>query len=334
MIEFVFTIDYEIYGNGVGALQELVLEPTERLRNIFRKWHSRFVAFVEVAELELIEANGTDSAIDQVKHQIQNLYKEGFELGLHVHPQWHNGRYENGRWVLDYAEYNLCTLPRERIVQIVDRSIAYFRNVLSRPDFTPISFRAGNWLFQPAQTAVSVLAARGIKIDSSVFKGGLQYQYRLDYRRALKNGYYWKFTDDTNAPDQQGLLLEIPIHTEMIPAWKMLTAKRIGLQRKGASGPQTGKKMLYRLLDFLRLRHPLKLDFCRMTLDELISMVDRAIKEDQQNPLAYRPLVAIGHTKDLVDFETVESFLSYLGQKRIAVSTFEEISPKCVDTTI
>ena len=87
-------------------------------------------------------------------------------------------------------------------------------------------------------------------------------------------------------------------------------------------------------MDFLRLRQPLKLDFCRMTLDELTSMVDRAIKVDQQNPLSYMPLVAIGHTKDLVDFDTVESFLSYLGQKGIAVSTFEEVYPKCVDANI
>ena len=35
--------------------------------------------------------------------------------------------------------------------------------------------------------------------------------------------------------------------------------------------------------------------------------------------------------KDLVDFETVESFLSYLEQKRIAVSTFEEVYDKCVN---
>lgn len=329
MIECIFTIDYEIYGNGKGSLRELVYEPAERLMATFRKWKASFVTFVEVAELEMLKAKGTDKAIDLVEHQLRDFYREGFELGLHLHPQWYNARYEKGIWLLDYSEYNLCTLPRERIVQIVDRSIAHFRKVLGVADFTPLSYRAGNWLFQPTRTAAEVLVERGIKVDSSVFKGGLQHQHKLDYRRALRNGYYWRFTNDTNVPDPQGALLELPIHTQMVPTWKMLTTKRVGLQRKGSSAAQTGKKRLYRLMDFLRFRYPLKLDFCRMTIDELTRMVDTVIKEDQRNPTSFRPIVAIGHTKDLIDFETVESFLSYLEQKKIAVSTFEEVYHRC-----
>ena len=329
MIECIFTIDYEIYGNGKGSLRELVYEPAERLMATFRKWKASLVIFVEVAELEMLKAKGTDKAIDLVEHQLRDFYREGFELGLHLHPQWYNARYENGMWLLDYSEYNLCTLPRERIVQIVDRSIAYFRKVLGVADFTPLSYRAGNWLFQPTRTAAEVLVERGIKVDSSLFKGGLQHQHKLDYRRALRNGYYWRFTDDTNVPDPQGALLELPIHTQMVPTWKMLTTKRVGLQRKGFSAAQTGKKRLYCLMDFLRFRYPLKLDFCRMTINELTRMVDTVIKEDQRNPTSFRPIVAIGHTKELVDFETVESFLSYLGRKGIAVSTFEEVYHRC-----
>lgn len=328
MIECIFTIDYEIYGNGEGSLRELVYEPAERLMTTFRKWKARFVLFVEVAELEMIEAKGMDPAIDLVKHQLRDFYREGFELGLHLHPQWYNARYEYGRWSLDYSEYNLCTLPRERIIQIVDCSIAYFRKVLGVADFTPLSFRAGNWLFQPTRTAAEVLVERGIKVDSSVFKGGLQHQHKLDYRHAVGNGYFWKFQDDVNTPDSNGALLEIPIYTRMVPFWKMLTTKRVGLERKGSSAAQTGKKRLYRLMDFLRFRYPLKFDFCRMTIEELTRMVDTVIKEDQQNPTSFRPIVAIGHTKDLVDFRTVESFLSYLEQKKIAVSTFENVYEK------
>jgi hypothetical protein len=329
MIECIFTIDYEIYGNGEGSLRDLVYEPAGRLMRIFRKWNARFVTFVEVAELEMIGAKGTDGAIDSVKQQIRELHGNGFELGLHLHPQWYNGRYENGRWFLDYSEYNLCTLPKERIVQIVDRSIAYFRDLLGVPDFTPLSFRAGNWLFQPTQTASDVLSERGIKIDSSVFKGGLQLHQGLDYRPALKNGYYWRIQGDANTPDPEGALVEMPIYSTMVPFWKMLTTKRIGLQRKGSSTAQNGKKRLDRLLDFLRFWYPLKFDFCRMTIDELTSIVERVIREDQKNQTSYKPLVAIGHTKDLVDFETIEKILVYLGRKNIPVSTLEDVYLKC-----
>ena len=329
MIECIFTIDYEIYGNGGGSLSELVYGPAKRLTAVFRKWNARFVVFVEVAELEMIEAQGTDLTIDLIKQQIQDLHRRGFELGLHIHPQWYKARYEGGRWLLDYGEYNLCTLPLDRIVQIVDRSIAYFRDVLDLADFTPFAFRAGNWLFQPTKSAASVLAARGIKVDSSVFKGGLQHQHKLDYRRALRNGPHWRFTDNVNVPEPEGMLLELPIHTEMAPTWKLFTPKRLRLQKKASSSKQNAEGRLYRLTDFLRFSHPLKLDFCRMTIDELRRMVNRVIQEVQQDPTLFRPIVAIGHTKDLVDFDTVEKFLSYLKKKEIRISTFKDVYPKC-----
>ena len=175
-----------------------------------------------------------------------------------------------------------------------------------------------------------VLAKRGVKIDSSVFKGGLQHQYKLDYRRALRNGYFWRFSDDVNMDDSRGVLLELPIYTQMVSTWKMLTGKRVSSQRKSFSTFQSNRQRLIRLLDFLRLWYPLKLDFCCMGIEELTSMMDRVIKEDQKNPTSYKPVVAIGHTKELYDLDAVESFLSYLEQKEIAVSTFEEVYNKCV----
>lgn len=330
MIECIFTIDYEIYGNGEGSLRELVYEPAEKLAAIFRKWNARFVTFVEVAELEMIEAKGTDSAIDLVKHQIQDIYREGFEMGLHIHPWWYRARYEDGRWLPDHSEYNLCTQPKQRIIQVVERSIHYLREIVGVSDFTPLSFRAGHLLFQPTQIVANVLAERGIKVDSSVYKGGLWHQHRLNYCGATKNGFYWRFTDCTNVPDPQGILLELPIYTQMVPTWKIFSSKRIGLQQKASSAAKTGMKILTRFRDFLRFRYPLKFDFCSMTTGELIRMVDRVIQEDQENPASYRPIVAIGHTKDLIDFDTVESFLDYLREKGIAISTFESVYQRCI----
>lgn len=310
-------------------MKEQVYEPAEKLIKIFKEKDSRFVAFIEVAELEIIEAKGADSDIDKVKHQIQELYGDGFELGLHLHPQWYNARHENGKWQLDYSEYNLCTLPRERIARIVKRSMDYLRNVLAEPDFTPLSFRAGNWLFQPTKNAADVLAEQGIRIDSSVFKGGLQHNHGLDYRPASKNGYYWRFGEDVNTHDFHGRLIELPTHSVMVPIWKMITRKRVGGWRASLSSPESNGKKRSRYLDFFRFWYPLKLDFCRMTFVELKHLIDSVICEDQEKPTMFRPIVAIGHTKDLKDFETVEKFLSYLGEKEIPVSTFKDIYLRC-----
>jgi len=328
MIECIFTIDYEIYGNGNGSLRELVYEPTQRLMATFKEWDARFVTFVEAAELDKIEESRTDDSIAAVREQVRELHGQGFEIGLHLHPQWYNGRYEDGEWFLDKSEYNLCTLRRERIAQIVDRSVSYLREVLGEPGFTPLAFRAGNWLFQPTETAASVLNEKGVKIDSSVFKGGLQHGQKLDYRRALRNGYCWKFSHDVNEPDLAGSWIEIPVYAEMVPFWRMLTSKRVGLQNRGGVGGRSVRQRLNRALDFVRFKYPLKLDFCRMTLSELTSMMGRVIREDCETPHVYRPVVAIGHTKDLVDLRTVDSFLSFLRLNGVSVGTFADAYPK------
>jgi hypothetical protein len=329
MLDFIFTIDYEIYGNGQGSLKELVLDPMARLMEIFQKHNKRLVVFAEAAELEMIERFETDPALESVNKQLKQLFKDGFEIGLHLHPQWYNAKYVNGEWELDYSEYNLCILSKERIIQIIDQSINYFQRILSDTGYIPVSFRAGNWLFQPTKLIADVLSIKGIKIDSSVFKGGRQHQHQLDYRRSLKNGYFWEFNNEVNVPVPNGAMFEIPIHTQMVPFWKMLTGKRVGIQHKGASSSiKKTKRDLSRYLDFLRFRYPLKLDFCKMTLDEMISMMEKIFKNHDHNPTSYWPVVSIGHTKDLMDFETVDKFLSYLEEKGIAVTTFKEVYVK------
>jgi len=325
VIDCIFTLDYEIYGNGTGSLKDLVYEPGEWIRNIFNKWRAPMVAFVEVAEFEKIESCGTDPAIDLVKQQIKDFRRHGFEIALHLHPQWFNARYEDGRWLLDFSEYNLCTLSRTRITQIVERSLDYLQHAAGMAHFVPLSFRAGNWLFQPTETAASVLAEKGIRIDSSVFKGGLQHHYDLDYRSAMKNGFYWPFESDVNQPDSNGSWIEVPIYAEMVPFWKMPTAKRMSFGNSFGKKGHGVRQKLNRARDFMRFRYPLKLDFCRMSLEELTSMMQKIIEEDQVQPDLYRPVVSIGHTKDFVDPQTLEAFLSFLDVMGISVTTFEAV---------
>lgn len=328
MLECIFTIDYEIYGNGQGSLRELVYEPARRLKTIFDRAGARFVVFVEAAELQKIDQAGSDPAIDEVKNQILHFYKDGYEIALHLHPQWSNASFANGQWELDYSEYNLCLLRRERIQEIVGGAVDYLRGVLEDSAFKPLSFRAGNWLFQPTRQVAEVLGENGVLIDSSVFKGGRIRSHRLDYRGAAKNGPYWNFKDDVGQSDPNGQLLEIPIHTQMVPFWKLATGKRLGLQAKAPTASVRKSGRLASVFDRLRFRQPLKFDFCRMTLKELTTMLDQALRDDARSKDRLEPLVAIGHTKDLDDLATVEQFLSFLQREGVGISTFQQIYPR------
>lgn len=329
MIDCIFTIDYEIYGNGEGSLTDLVFQPTEKLIDIFSKHKKHFDIFVEVAELEMIKSKRTDTAIDLIMHQLRSLNERGYELGLHIHPGWYNAQYHTGMWHIDYNEYNLSALPKYRIHQIVDRAISYMKKIVNDDNFTPLSFRAGHLLFQPSKDLASVLYAFGVKVDSSMYKGGLWHQHHQDYRNALKNGNFWRFKDNINEPDNHGFLLELPIYTQMVPSWKMLTSKRVGLQGKGASLKTASRKLTSRIMDFMRLCYPLKFDIGQMTTDETILMMSKIIKIDKHDPDTYRPIVIIGHTKDLTDTRQLDLFLHYLQEKDISISTISQAYNKC-----
>lgn len=324
MVECIFTLDYEIYGDGSGSLNELVYEPAQKLIEIFERFDAPFVCFVEVAELERIEEFGTDAAIPAIRRQIRDLYMRGMEIALHIHPQWYNGTYENGSWHLDAREYNLCLLPAPRMSEILERAAAYLRNLVGESGFSPISFRAGNWLLQPTKILSEMLVRCGIKIDSSVFKGGLQRYRGLDYRAAPTNPYFWQFSDDVTVPDENGVLLEIPTYSTLVPSWQLATRKRRNLQRKSKRKERDLRATLCRLLDLSRFYFPLKLDFCRMTMAEVTAAIERVLADDAVSPGSYKPIVAIGHTKDLVDSDTVEAFLSYLASMKIGVVNLQD----------
>ncbi len=319
MIECIFTLDYEIYGDGTGKLRELVFEPTKALAATFRKYDVPFVNFVEVAELQAFETHDGVKATEAIRRQIYELHDSGNEIGLHLHPQWYNAKRMGESWQLDFTEYNLSILPRDRIRTIVAAAIDYLRDVVRDPGYVPASFRAGNWLLQPTETVASVLAENGIKIDSSVFKGGRQRANGLDYRRAARNPYFWKFRKDVNIPEEDGLMLEIPTYTSFVPFWNMLTSKRLGVHSRPGSMGAKRRLSLNKVLDRLRFRYPSKLDFCRMTLAEMTGTIEQVIGDDRANPDSYKPIVAIGHSKDLVDLKAVEQFISYLQEKAIPI---------------
>lgn len=328
MIECILTLDYEIYGNGRGSLHDLIFKPAHRLIKMMMDHKVRLVNFVEAVELERIQSKRSDPAIEAVIGQIREFYDYGFEIGLHMHPQWHDAHLNNSVWQLDSRSYNLCTMPQERIESLIDRSITFLRKILADPAFIPFSFRNGNWLFQPAQPLATVLAQRGIHLDSTVFKGGMQKKHNMDYRHAPDNRYFWRFSEDVLQPDPKGMLLEIPTYTKMAFLWQLIDNKRINLQKK-ASVYDSKDTKLKRLRDYMRLKYPLKLDFCRLPFEKLKFIFETVLLEDQINSTSFKPIVAIGHTKDLADLKTVEQFLCYLREKNIPISTFRDVYGHC-----
>ncbi len=321
MVELIFTLDYEIYGNGHGTLRDLVLDPTRRLADIFKEFGAPFVVFAEAVEFAKIEEAQSDPDIAGVRAQLRELRAAGHEIGLHLHPWWANARYEGGSWQFDWSERNISTLDLNRVESIVSGAIRYLCDALHDPNFIPLAFRSGLWAMQPTSVIASVLARHSVRVDSSVFKGGRIDSLGLDYRPALLNSDTWRFGDDINIPDPEGELWEIPIHTQMVPFWQMLGSKRLKLQKK-AQNSNHGTPLPRRWRDFLRFSYPRKLDFCRMTFDEMRLALEPVLKDAQLRPEERRVIVAIGHSKDFVDIEAIRLFLTFLRERSVSATTF------------
>lgn len=323
MINAIFTLDYEIFGNGQGSLKELVYEPTKNLIELFNEFNCKFVNFVEVAELIKIKENKSDPYISNIENQIQEMYNNGYEIGLHIHPQWFNAKFKNNTWDLDFNEENLCNLRIEKIDKYIKTSINYLKQILGEK-YQPVSFRAGGWMIQPTTNISPILSNNGIKIDTSVFKGGLSHYYGIDFRKSINNLYYWKFLNDVNKEDQMGKLMEIPIYTKMVFPWKMISKKRVSHLKLGSQNNNISKK-LFKILDKIRIKYPMKLDFTKMTFIEFKSMLDLILSEDKNNPQILKPIILIGHSKNPNNFPEIKKMLIYIQNKNIKVSTFEEI---------
>ena len=323
MINLIFTLDYEIYGNGSGSLEKHIYKPTVELNKIFEQYNLRYVNFIEVAELMKIREFDNDPAIDKIEKQIKEMHLKCYEIALHIHPQWFESNYKNGKWNLNYDEYNLCTLKGNKINSYLDKSLDYLRDVVNDSTYIPLSYRAGNWLIQPSQNISLALANRGIKTESSVFRGGYQHFYSLDFRNYPKNLYYWNFSSDVMQPDLKGKLIEIPIYAEMVYIWKMYSRKRKQIHVE-MNNRNNLKYRLFSKIDKIRIKYPKKFDFTKMTFYEMKDMLDGIIEIDLTTPEILKPVVLIGHTKNLFDYELIDKFLRYIRGKKIQIITFRE----------
>ena len=79
-----------------------------------------------------------------------------------------------------------------------------------------------------------------------------------------------------------------------------------------------------RLKRFLRLRYPRKLDFCRMTFDEMRAAWRRDVRKRHEPARKSRRLSWKSDTrKDLVDFDAVDALSRlYLTENDVPVNTF------------
>jgi len=223
MLQVIFTLDYEIHGNGDGSPLTLMVEPTRRLLDQFERHGARLTILADVAEIlkfkDHVETNGHDTFhYHAIARQLQDAIRRGHDVQLHLHSSWFNARYDGTHWVQDWSEYNFAALPVHVMQAYVETGKQYLESLLQAvdPHYRCTGFRAANWSMQPSRNAMEVLQRNGITMESSVFKWGRRSGLvNFDYSDAPSALLPWRASfDDVCHQDSQSPIWEVPIYAE------------------------------------------------------------------------------------------------------------------------
>src|SRR4051812_969819 len=104
-IYLAFVDDWEMSGNGTGDVRELQFRPMRELVNLYNAHavHGSFNAEV-MQQLTFRKFQDAHPELKELADEwdavVVETFRQGHDIQLHVHPQWHEAVYENGEWRL------------------------------------------------------------------------------------------------------------------------------------------------------------------------------------------------------------------------------------------
>jgi hypothetical protein len=348
MFKVIFTLDYEIHGNGAGCPRSLMVEPTSRLLKLFEKYGAKLTIMADVAEIikfrEYRDEFGKDDyCYEMIAAQLRDAIRRGHDVQLHLHCSYFNARFEGGKWKQDWSEYNFARLSEQRLKEVVRIGKEFLEEQLQpiHPKYSCNVFRAANWAVSPSRNVVRALVSNGFQIETSVFKYGRREGIvSFDYSNAPSNLVPWMAAEnDICLKDEKSSLLEVPIYAErrwigafITPqrihrAWLTLRNRVSDESGNGDIGPaKVGRKRrVDSLIQVLRERHAWKADFNQCSGKQLIRALERAATVHNVKGESL-PFVLIGHSKLLTRYNehSLEPFLRHVAQNpaRFEFGTF------------
>jgi hypothetical protein len=352
VVSVIFTLDYEIHGNGEGCPHELMVEPTARLLRLFDAYGAKLTILADIAEIlkfkEYAARQGKDDYHYQdIAAQLQGAVRGGHDVQLHIHSSYFNATHDGRRWVQDWTEYNFAGLTPGRLDELVKLGKTFLESLLQpvNPAYRCNVFRAANWSVSPSKNVVRALVNNGIRVDTSVFKYGRRDGLvSFDYRLAHSEMVPWRADEEAIwRSDPHGEIWEVPIYSEhrCLPAFFSLNRiyrfvlgrfHRVPatLKDAGGQGVSAGVKhsSVTRRLGRLAARHAWKADFNQCTGRQLIGALKRGASRhrDFNQPL---PFVLIGHSKLFTPWNerTLRPFLAHVARNNPCFSfgTFDSL---------
>ena len=303
------------FGHKSGSVSRCMIEPTNRLLEISKRYNSKFTFFVDTGML--VKGNETDaftSDLSLIKEQINCCDNEGHEIGLHIHPHWEDAVWESG-WKFDLSRYKLSDFASKDISFVFDR---YHKVLQSCVNQKIISYRAGGWCIQPFTDIQESMRRNKLYVESSVFPGGknIKQPYYYDFTKVPKKDH-WRFSDDVCVENNQGMFTEFPISSQVYHPlffWRLFILGRLNPKKHKPIGNGFPAKGGGSKKDFLLKKNLLCVSADGYFVTQIEKAINKAVKRGDKN------LVVIGHPKACTQFS-----LTYLDQLLNKISQKHEI---------
>lgn len=256
MLKLCITFDYELFlGENFLPEEEILFRPAAGLAEMLKQEQVSATYFADVCSVTQHERFGQTAYCDGFAAQLRELYAMGHDVQLHIHPNWLNSSFRDGKWDISQEGYKLHDFgfdacSEDSAPAILRRGKDYLEQTLRTEDpaYRCVAYRAGGFCIQPERELLTALAELGIRIDSSVAlkqvsRAAIQ---DYDFSRVPPALNWWMSPDKglgTAVSREDGAVYEVAIGAARNRLSKFWGIPKSGLHVAGRSGAGTGIKM-------------------------------------------------------------------------------------------
>lgn len=357
-LHLVLTDDWELCGDGSGNMRRIQFDTMKQLVDIYDRFGLKGTFNVEVMQqLYHLRYGQTYPDLFALAQEwealVQEVYTNGHDIQLHVHPQWHQACYENGRWHLN-NRWSILDYSYEDALSIIQECKHYLEALLAplQSDYRCVAFRSGAWFLAPSDHILPILADLGILCDMSITRGlyvNLDIG-ELDYREIDEPllPFYPQMRDARRLADGVQPIVCVPTHSVQwgIGAAGLNMVKKV-VQKVPASSPldllhtyilppnatpirgsdvardyyqrqwgqNTGRvNQLSKLSAFLKSEADRVSDLSTLSYLEMRAVVRDIRRRARASGQTLVPIILENHTKNIGDFRPIERFCAYISQ--------------------
>ena len=313
-LQLIFTLDYELFGDGTGSVLHEQIKPTNQLLDIFDEYGAKLSIFFEYGqylgyEKFASESNQFKADNRLIREQLIDTIKRKHDIQFHYHPTWYNATYSNSKIELDTKMFDISTMKEEQIDEVIGSGKEFLENLLKpiNSNYECNTFRAGAWSMADSKKVLKIFQKHHFKCDTSVApyaKFSSSYG-EFDYSDAQSSYEPWFIDVDSNSLTKQSSkkeFLELPIYTKKSSLGFLkylnphyLKSKKI-ISKFYKTKVSEAKMSKIDKVKKIVGRNYYMADFNTMDNKSLYRMITEVIDEHKESNRVI-PLVLIGHSK-------------------------------------